>query len=286
MIKKLYDISGKIDNYRLEIISFINEVSISLDIPFFIVGATARDIILEYIFDIKIYRATNDIDFAIRVENWDKFNLLTSTLLSNKKFSNDERIEHRLLYDKIYPIDVIPFGKIASINGTFRWPKDKKEFTVLGFDEAFKNSYEVKIRNNPELIVRFATAESLCVLKLISWSERYPDRSRDAIDLVSLIESYFDAGNFDRLYDEEFDLIDENFDYIFTGARLLGRDIAKNFQKGTLKYLMKILNEEIADNDRYRLVEDMMKSKAISEGKDFDYFLKLLQNIKLGLSDM
>jgi|GEM_PF-5677346 len=109
--------------------------------------------------------------------------------------------------------------------------------------------------------------------------------ARDVIDLVSLIESYLDAGNFDRLSDEESDLIKENFDYIFTGARLLGRDIAKNFQKGTLKFLMKILDDETAENDRYRLVEEMMKSKSIREEKDFNYFLKLLQNIKLGLSD-
>ncbi len=285
MIKKLYDISNKIDKYRLEIIVSIKETCDSLNIPFFIVGATARDIILEYIYNMKIRRATNDIDFAIRVEDWDEFNLLTTTLLKNKKFSKDEGIEHRLLYDNIYPLDVIPFGKIASADGTFRWSKDNKEFTVLGFDEAYDNSYEVKIRSNPELIVRFATSESLCVLKFISWSERYPERTKDAIDLVSLIESYLDTGNFDRLSEEESDLINETFDYIITGARLLGRDIAKNFQKGTLKFLVKILDEETAEKDRYRLVEDMMKSKSIREEKDFNYFLMLLHNIKLGLSD-
>ena len=285
MTKKLFDISKKIDNYRSEIILFLNNVCSFLDIPFFIVGATARDITLEYIYEIRNYRATNDIDFGIRINNWNKFDILRTEILKNSRFSKDERIEHRLLYDEVYPIDVIPFGEIATTEGKFVWPQGKNEFTVLGFEEAYNNSLSVKIRNNPEVFVHFATTASLCVLKLISWFERYPERTRDAIDITYLIEFYLDTGNQERLNDEESDLIDENFDYIFTGAKLLGRDIASNFQKETLKLLEKILDEETADNSKYRLIEDMMKSRTIREEKDFDYYLKLLQNIILGLRD-
>ena len=144
MTKKSFDISGKIDKYRLGIISFIKETSDSLGIPFFIIGATARDIILEYIYGNKIYRATNDIDFGIKIDNWDAFESFTSTILRNRKFSLDKNIEHRLLYEKVYPIDIVPFGKVASKEGRFNWPKNKKEFTVLGFEEAYANSDIVK----------------------------------------------------------------------------------------------------------------------------------------------
>ena len=41
MKKKSYDISEKIDKYRLEIIESIKEAADTLAIPFFIVGATA-----------------------------------------------------------------------------------------------------------------------------------------------------------------------------------------------------------------------------------------------------
>ncbi|MHB1688649.1 MAG: nucleotidyl transferase AbiEii/AbiGii toxin family protein [Ignavibacteriaceae bacterium] len=280
MTKKSFDISGKIDKYRLEIISSIKEVSDSLGIPFFIIGATARDIILEYVFEKKIYRATNDIDFGIRVSDWDTFNSLTSTLLKNKKYSPDKKIEHRLFYEKGYPIDIVPFGKIASAGGTFKWPKDKIEFTVLGFEEAYNNSNLVKVKRNPDMIVNFATPESLCLLKIISWSERYPDRSRDAIDLVLLIESYLDTGNSERLNNEESDLVDDNFDFTLTGARLLGRDIAAIFEKRTLDFVINILDKETGEQDRYRLAEDMLRSKVFSEGKDFEYYLNILENLK------
>jgi len=49
-----------IDKYRLEIIESIKAAADQLSIPFFIVGATARDIILEFIYNKKVFRATSD----------------------------------------------------------------------------------------------------------------------------------------------------------------------------------------------------------------------------------
>ena len=282
---KLFDISDKIDKFRLEIITSLKDECDSLNIPFFIIGATARDIILEYFYEKKIYRATNDIDFGICIDDWMTFDSLISALLINDKYSKGEKIEHRLFYNKSYPIDIVPFGKIASKEGTFTWPKGKKVFTVLGFQEAYDNSNLVKVKNNPELSVKFASPESLCVLKIISWSERYPERSRDATDIVSLIESYLEAGNQDRLIDEESDLLDDNFDFILSGARLLGRDIARNFEKGTIAYVINILEKETGEQDRYRFVEDMMSENRFREGKDFNYYLNLLEGLKTGIQE-
>jgi predicted nucleotidyltransferase len=158
-------------------------------------------------------------------------------------------------------------------------------FTVLGFQEAYDNSNLVKVKNNPELSVKFASPESLCVLKIISWSERYPERSRDATDIVSLIESYLEAGNQDRLINEESDLLDDNFDFILSGARLLGRDIARNFENGTIAYVINILEKETGEQDRYRFVEDMMSENRFREGKDFNYYLNLLEGLKTGIQE-
>ncbi len=282
---KLFDISGKIDNYRLEIIASVKEACDELRIPFFIVGATARDIILEYIYNIKVHRATNDIDFGIMIDNWNTFNALTSFLLKNKKYSLDKLIEHRLLFEKSYPLDIVPFGKISSSDGTFKWPKENNKFTVIGFEEAYNNSKIVKVQNNPDLIINFATAESLCLLKIISWSERYPDRSKDAIDIVFLIESYINAGNLERLMDKELDLVDKDFDYVLAGARLLGRDISANFNKRSLEFVLKILDNETGVQRRYRLVEDMRQSKIIKEDLDFDYYLDIIEKLKTGIKE-
>lgn len=73
MSKKLIDLSEKIDNFILEILETIEKVSQSLSMDFFVVGATARDIILECAYGISTMRATQDIDFGVRVSNWKQF---------------------------------------------------------------------------------------------------------------------------------------------------------------------------------------------------------------------
>lgn len=285
MTKKSYDISGKIDKYRLEIIESIKEATDSLAIPFFIVGATARDIILEFVYSKKVFRATNDIDFGVSVNDWKMFDSLMSFITKEGKLVKDKNIEHRLLFKETYPVDIVPFGKIASKDGTFRWRKENKKFTILGFDEAFENSDLVKVKSNPDIIVNFAALHSQALLKIISWNERYPERSRDAIDLVLLLESYLEAGNLERFYEEESDLVNDDFDFTITGARLLGRDISSSFNRRTLSYVTNILEKETGDKQRYRLVEDMLQSQIMKEETHFEYYLKILEALKAGIQE-
>ena len=285
MIKKSYDISGRIDKYRLEIIESIKDATDSLAISFFIVGATARDIILEFVYSKKVFRATNDIDFGVSVTDWKVFDSLMSFLARGGKFVKDKNIEHRLLFKETYPVDIVPFGKIASKDGTFRWPKENKEFTILGFDEAFENSDLVKVKSNPDIIVNFAAPHSLALLKIISWNERYPERSRDATDLVLLLESYLEAGNLERLYKEESDLVNDDFDFTITGVRLVGRDIASSFNYKTLNHVISILEKETGEKRRYRLVEDMFQSQNMEKETHFDYYLKILETLKTGIQE-
>jgi len=73
------------------------------------------------------------------------------------------------------------------------------------------------------LVFPVVPISGLAALKILAWGDRR-DR-RDAHDLQLLARSYLDAGNRDRLYDEHTDLIDDDFDYVLAGAKLLGRDI-------------------------------------------------------------
>jgi len=65
MSVKLLDISSKIDSSTLEVLKLISEAADSVQANFFIIGATARDIIFNLVHNINIYRATNDIDFSV-----------------------------------------------------------------------------------------------------------------------------------------------------------------------------------------------------------------------------
>ena len=278
MNRKSFNISGKIDKYSLEIISSVEKVINSLGIPFFIIGATARDIILEHIYNKPVYRATNDIDLGIRINDWAEFEKLSASLIEDDKFTRDTRIEHRFYFESIYPIDIVPFGDIATASGTLEWPKEKKTFTIIGFEEAYNNSDLVTLREEPLLTVNFATAESLTLLKIVSWDEKYPNRSRDATDIGLIIETYLEAGNMERLAGNDSDLVNDEFDFNFTGARLLGRDIAAIFTKQAIDHIVNILNKKTD-----RLVQDMVNEKKFKDEKDFEYYMKLIESLKTGI---
>ncbi len=64
MNENLLDLSEKIDGFTVEILDTIADVAESLKVPFFVVGAMARDIILTQGYGIETGRATQDIDFG------------------------------------------------------------------------------------------------------------------------------------------------------------------------------------------------------------------------------
>lgn len=280
----MYDISKKIDGFNLKILKIINEIADKLNIDYFIVGATVRDIILNYVYDIIIYRATNDIDFAVRVRSWNEYKLLTEEI-EKAGFEKDDRIIHRYRYEgKI--IDFIPFGEVATDDGIIVWPdKDEKAMSVLGFDDAFLNRKDILIQSEPEIIIKAASVQSLVVLKIFSWNERtINERLRDAKDLYLIITTYLRAGNEQRLFDEHQDLFEKTEDYDLSGARLLGRDIQKTVSEKVLRNLLEILDADKLTT----LATEMSEYEVIArDTKDEKIELceSLIQNLKLGMTD-
>ena len=122
MKESLLDLSGKIDGFRVGLFETIATVAESLRVPFFVVGAMARDIILSLGYGIKIGRATEDIDLGVQVPDWSAYEQLKAHLVATGKFSIDKKQAQRLLYEESYPIDVIPFGAIAEPDDRLSWP--------------------------------------------------------------------------------------------------------------------------------------------------------------------
>jgi predicted nucleotidyltransferase len=96
MTTTLLDLSGKIDKVAVSALSRIHQISSSMKIPFFIVGATARDILLEVHYGIGSKRATLDIDIAVFIENWEQFNHLKDELIGIKHFTPTRDIQRLL----------------------------------------------------------------------------------------------------------------------------------------------------------------------------------------------
>lgn len=280
------DLSGKIENGLLGVFRDVSQVAASLGIPFFVIGATARDIVLECGFEIQPSRATLDLDLGVQVADWEEFQALTKGLATSGDFTTSPAAQKFFHKKSGLPIDIVPFGKIATRGGAISWPPEHAvEMNILGFEEAYTHALTVRLSS--DLQISFASPAGWALLKIISWNDRdHSARIKDAQDLALILRKYAEAGNIDRLYDEDSALIqEEGYDLEYAGARLLGRDLAKIAKQETVESVLEILERETQDQSQYRLVVEMSTNR-IAETDIFEYHLKLLMKLKQGVSEI
>lgn len=249
------DLSDKIDPQTSGLLAIIKQTAESFGMPFFVIGATARDLILEFGYGVPTGRMTKDVDLAVLIKRWKDYEQLKDALAATGEFTADTRNVHRLVYQKTLPIDVIPFGPIAAPSGTITWPNQDTSMTVLGFQEIMDHSICVRIRDGLE--VRVAPLAGIAIMKLIAWNERRgSDPEKDVADLALLLQHYVQAGNTDRLYDERADLlVSEQHDHDRAGARLLGQDMAQLMSPQTKAAVLEILQSHAdPENNKDQLV--------------------------------
>lgn len=253
----MLDISGKIDDDTAGALAHAKAAADSLGIPFFIIGALARDILLKHYYGFQPQRATLDLDLGVSVATWGDLSNLKSDLIKTHHFNETSQLQ-RLQYSGLR-VDFVPFGPIAGPAHTIRWPPDESfQMSTAGFEEAFRFSHLVRLSSLPDVIVSVCSLSGLVILKLISWRERYHERRRDAEDIFEIMDKYEFAGNFDRLYSEENEILeDEGFETKKAGIRLLGRDMARIAGPDTRQLILSILDEETKEDSSLRLSVDM-----------------------------
>lgn len=283
----LLKLSNSIDALSLSAIEMINDVASDLEISLFIIGATARDVILKYGFGLEPSRATKDIDFAVQVETWEQFDKLKQDLIATKYFSPAKN-SHRLYFQKDLPIDILPFGSIVKDN-RLSWPPDfESEMNIDGFEECYQYSIQVQLQEDPSVIIRVASLEGLSLLKIISWDENPHIRNKDALDLFTIMVNYTEAGNDSRLFEEADDMFteDEISDYDMISSRFLGRNIAEILIKSEdLKKKLKfILHREIETDNVKGLIQSIVMSGAWLQ-YDYQQVSNLFNALLKGLSE-
>lgn len=279
----LLDLSGKIDEAHVAALSLLKQVADSLHIPFCVVGATARDYILEFGHSMMSYRMTRDVDIGVEVADWGQYAKLANALLATRKFIST-RNKHRFFFGEVI-VDIVPFGPVADQDKMIRWPPEHI-MSVLGFQEAYDHSIRVRLSSDPLLEIKVPTLAGLALIKLIAWHDAYPERQKDAEDLLFMMYKYEDAGNMDRLYEKERALLEEEgFDNRLAGIRLLGRDMAQIADSETRAAIKSILEQETEEQSRFRLVADMLKGSLTRE-KKFDEILLQVDKLKKGFMEV
>jgi len=275
------DISHKVDLEHKEVIRQLKKILDDLGVKFFIVGASARDFVLEYLHGIRAPRMTMDIDFAVKVENWEAYEKIERALLKTQGVRKTKQKQRFECGETI--IDIVPFGKVSDDQNLISWPPEHDlVMSVSGFEDAYNHSTQIIVSKEPFLEIKVPTIPGMVIMKLIAWNDSFPERQKDAQDLYFLLLKYKYTDIVDRLFIDNKELLEsEDFDDEMACIRILGQDMAKISSAKTLNEIIEILDKETAEISKFRLVMNIMEQRY-----GFDDVLTRLQKLKQGLEEI
>ena len=260
-----YNISSKNLNNPLlkDLLKDLSSFFGRINVDFYVIGATARDIILSNLHDLVPERKTDDLDIAIAISDWNQFRSIEENLPKIEGFEKSKELKQRFIYNGIYVVDIVPFGDVAEDDGNIYWPPDETiAMSVWGFPEMADSTINVEI--DGEVSIKIASLPGLFILKLVAWRDRHLVGSKDAYDMALLMKNYLDI-NIERAVEEHYDLYEtDEFDQVIAGAQLMARDVKllmRNNEK-TLEYLREILVKEIELAEGSQLINQLMESDA------------------------
>ena len=262
------NVTGKLPAGLVALFTDIHKHAKELSIEYLVVGAMARDLVLEHGFGLKIERATKDVDFGINVESWFEFNTLRDRLLQAGYIQDSSKV-HRFIHrdedDVSWEIDIIPFGNVSDEFNQIYWPPNQDVvMNVNGFKEAFEHALNAKISEAPDISIPVASPAGFCLLKLVSWLDREREmRAKDATDLIYLIQTYSKIpGVLDTLYEEGY-MEAQEWDAELASTMKLGEDVAVIASPETAK----VLKGELFNNPE--------KMDQIAREMERDYWISL-----------
>jgi predicted nucleotidyltransferase len=266
-----------LDSIQLDALRYLNAWFKEQETDYFIIGATARDIVLTHVFGIPPTRVTVDIDFALALTSWDAFQGIRQALLDTGRFGESRGAIHSLVFEPNdagfgYPIDLIPFGQIESPAREIAWPPDYQVImNVGGYREAMAAAETVEVA--PGETVKVCSLPGLAIIKLLAWAERGLADPGDARDFQVLLKEYANAGNLNRLYEGDglALLTDAGFDPDLAGAQLIGQDCRRLASRQTLDDLQAIL---VDPSRRNRLILHMSSNRTANASAYLDNFEK------------
>lgn len=251
--------SKKIGNSLLvELLRKLTDCFEKIGQPFYVIGATSRDLIMRQLANVSAQRRTKDLDIAIAIPNWEKFEEISQLLISEgfKKSEDKQRF-----YWKDYELDIVPYGGVTKADDNIYWPPEEEiAMSVKGFDEVLKDAITVSIDGTFD--VKIASLYGLFLLKLNAWIDRHYKTKKDAEDISFILGNYFDANN-DLNLERNFhwEVYErEDFDTYIVGAIWLAYDLLPLLSTALLIYYRNAIQEETKKGEGSLLINQILES--------------------------
>ncbi|MDO6433144.1 nucleotidyl transferase AbiEii/AbiGii toxin family protein [Flavitalea sp. BT771] len=275
--------SDRFDNPSLaDFLAVLAKYFQAIDTDFYVIGAAARDIVLGGIHGRRIGRVTRDLDIAIMIPNWHKFEEIATDLCRMPEFTRSQKQKQRFIYKEDLILDIVPFGEIAASDKNIYWPPDgTSAMSVSGFIEMAKQALSVTIDGKIKILV--ASIPAILILKLYAWRDRSRQTDKDAVDIALLIEEYLEI-NLERAVNEHYDIYDQDgFTTFVAGAILMGRDINVILSDSVeiLAECLQIIEEELTKNENSLLINQILEAHRSKKYEEvYTAFAKMAEELK------
>lgn len=228
---------------------------------FYVIGATARDIIIRQLIGTTSGRKTKDLDIAIAIPDWSVFEEVKKSLIADG-FTKSAHMHQRFYYGE-YELDVVPYG-VAKEDDNIYWPPEEEiAMSVKGFDEVLSEAITVNI--DSEFDIKIASLHGLFLLKFNAWLDRNIKTSKDAEDMSFILSNYFMANLERNVYPEVYDW--EKFDEYIVGGYWLANDLLQLLNKEQITYYKDCIEKELEKDDESRLLNQIIEN---SYGLNYD----------------
>jgi len=230
-----------IQPHEYEALRDFANVANDLGIPFVLIGAGARLLVLDWENNVLDERSTEDWDFGVQLPDWNAFQLLREKLTETGLF-RECSVPHRLEHRSNIMVDFVPFGDIEDPGGEIRWKEEDKVMRVAGFKEAMRHAVQKQL--DETLLIPIVNIPGFIILKIFSFNDRSGNKQEsDLQDIYYVLQEYHRGNNADRIFDDLMDYWEEDKVTGDTaGAFLLGKDVAEILQSETYEQLLPIID--------------------------------------------
>ena len=252
--------SVQVDDDFYQLLKLFSTAAKKENVPWLMVGATARVLLLETVYGWPKGIATEDIDFAVQVENWEHYEKLCLRLSEQGDLKPLQKPTKRFVTNKKLLFDLVPFGGVETGIKQVYWPPHKDDLmTVRGFASAYNDAIHVNVNNTIKVPV--ISPGALCALKIFAWEERHTQHpGRDAKDLAYLFEnseSLFPAEEMHTKHQEA--LIENDYDIELASLYQFGQTVKEILEPDDSKFLKKVIKTEVEQEDDSILVRELQK---------------------------
>lgn len=258
----------------IDLLRHLSRTFTKIDSEFFVIGATARDIILQAIGDTAARRKTRDLDIAIAVTDWDRYDKIKQVLI-NEGFEKSKQQAQRFYWNG-YEVDVVPYGGVAKADDNIYWPPEEDiAMSVKGFEEVLREAITVTV--DREFKIQITSLPGLFLLKLNAWIDRNLITNKDAEDIWYIIDNYYLATENRNTHQEVYDL--DGFDFTIGGAFWIAHDIADLLNKEQIVFYNNVLKKELSLAENSRLVTQILDTNRLLKSEDIVKALSVITDV-------